>query len=124
MWPFKKKTPGQTKPPRYVHKSQSLPKLPCTSKGRRQLYKVLSSLLKSNSFYADKIEQVVVAKEIKDNKDHQKFLIDYLREQRKMLDAVEACLMLSLSDAGHLPLDKPLRAYTEKVLASYLRQGQ
>lgn len=122
MWFFKrKKKPGRTKTPRYVHKSQKWPKLPSISKGRRSLYKTLRAIANASSFYDDQLKQVIEAKEVHTNKDHQKFLIDYIREYRRLLDAAEACLMISLSDAGHVDLTKPLRQHVENVLERYLR---
>ena len=119
MWPFRKK-PGRTRTPRYVHKAQNTPLLPSISKGKRQLYKILKALARSEAFYKEQIEDVAKAKEIHKNKDHQKFLIDYIRERRRVLDAIEACLMIALSDYGHVEISKPLRAYTERVLEDYL----
>lgn len=119
-WPFKKK-PVHTKTPRYVHKSQVIPNLPSRSKAKRKLKKVLNALIKSTDYYKNQLEYVRDTKPILDDKDHREFLIKYVREQRKLLDVVESCLILALSDAGHVDLKGPVRAYVSRVLEEYLR---
>ena len=83
---------------------------------RKHLKRITRALTASQSRYATFLAEVAESNVLETDKKTQDALIAFVDENRQLVDSLEICLILLLSDHYRVDLRKPLRPFLRRAL--------
>ncbi len=89
---------------------------PDKAHARKHLKRITRALTAAQARYASFLTQVGESTDLETDKEAQTAIIAFVDENRKLVDSLEICLILLISDHHRVDLRKPLRPFLRRAL--------